>query len=158
MWLNFLERDATLVQTQHMATFSTPVGDALYGCFHASDSTPLKPRSFRARALKPHDSPRVRLKPRQAAALAASCAANGIDPVAGAKVPRRMVACGEELIIEYGCGQDLIKRGIAGLIGATDPWDEVLVLTQEGAAFIQSAFTASQWVAAKTLLASEPRA
>src|SRR3546814_11087091 len=83
------------------------------------------PRSTRTATLFPYttlfrSSPR-QPKPRNAFALVASAAANGIMVTHGAQIPRRFMYEGVDAIIEHGVARDIIKAGIASLITAIDP-------------------------------------
>src|SRR3546814_19278016 len=90
------------------------------------------PRSTRTATLFPYttlfrSSPR-QPKPRNAFALVASAAANGIMVTHGAQIPRRFMYEGVDAIIENGVARDIINAGIASMIPAIDPRDEMFTL------------------------------
>ncbi len=101
-------------------------------------SVPIKQLgSLSCEALTPHPSPR---KPtaRQAAALAASALTNRVLIEAGAQLPRRITFEGFDGLIENGVGRDILKSGLADLINAAAPKDEVFILTPAGLAAIRT--------------------
>ena len=101
-------------------------------------SVPIKQLgSLSFEVLTPHPSPR---KPtaRQAAALAASGLANRVLIEAGALLPRRIAFEGFDGLIENGVGRDILKSGLADLIAAAAPKDEVFILTPAGLAAIRA--------------------
>lgn len=103
------------------------------------DSVPVKPISQLKPILAttPHPSPR-QPKPRNAYALVASAAAHGVTLTAGARIPRRFTFEGVEGIIENGVARDILKAGVATLEPATNPKDEVFVVTENQARLIAS--------------------
>lgn len=68
---------------------------------------------------------------RQAAALAASAAANGVMLNEACTLTRRVEVDGVKGFIENGVSCDILVSGMATLISASDPLDEVFELTAE---------------------------
>lgn len=95
-------------------------------------SVPIKPISQIARILPttPHPNPRNPTK-RSAYALIASASANGITLTPGCTIPRCFTYLGVQGIIENGVSRDILKAGMADLITASDPQDELFTLDEE---------------------------
>jgi uncharacterized protein len=92
------------------------------------ESVVLKPRSrFIARPTLAHPSKRSPSL-RQAVALAATAAANGIVLQAGARLPRSVVIEDVEGFVENGVSCDIAKSGLATVIDAAAPTDEVFMI------------------------------
>jgi hypothetical protein len=92
------------------------------------DSVVLKPTTrFRPRPTLPHPSPR---KPslRQAVALAATAAANGVVLTGGARLPRSVEVEEVRGFVENGVSCDIAKSGMARVLPAPDPAQEVFML------------------------------
>lgn len=70
---------------------------------------------------------------RQAAALAATAAANGIPLDGPARLPRRVVVDGVDAFVENGVARDIVTSGMATIIHASNPSDEHFELTQKQA-------------------------
>lgn len=101
-------------------------------------SVPIKQLgSLSFEALTPHPSPR-KATARQAAALAASALTNRVLIEAGAFLPRRITFEGFDGLVENGVGRDILKSGLADLINAAAPKDEVFILTSAGLAAIRA--------------------
>jgi len=90
------------------------------------DSVPIKPVSQMNRILPstPHPNPR-RASARCAYALIASAIAHGMTLEAGMLIPRSFTYEGVEAIIENGVSRDILKAGMAKLIVASSPSDEM---------------------------------
>jgi hypothetical protein len=92
------------------------------------ESVVLKPHArFRPKPTLPHPSPR---KPslRQAVALAATAAANGVVLTGGARLPRSVEVDGVRGFVENGVSCDIAKSGMATVAPASDPAAETFVL------------------------------
>lgn len=70
---------------------------------------------------------------RQAAALAASAAANGIMLDGACTLARRVEVDGIKGFVENGVSCDILVSGMANVIGASDPLDETFELSAEQA-------------------------
>jgi len=79
-----------------------------------------------------------KLSLRQAVAVVASAAANGIDMTGACRIPRRLVVDGVEGLIENGVACDLLTSNAATVDAAPDPANECLVLTSRQSAAITS--------------------
>lgn len=66
---------------------------------------------------------------RQAVALAAAAAANGVFLSEGCIIPRRVAVDGVEGLIENGVACDILTSGLGTLVEAVDARDEAFVLT-----------------------------
>ncbi len=100
-------------------------------------SVPIKQvGSLSFELLTPHPSSR-RPSARQAAALAASAIANRVVLRDQAVVPRRMALDGYTYLIENGVGRDILRSGMAELVGAAHPEAEAFRLTRLGLAAIE---------------------
>lgn len=93
------------------------------------ESVPIKPLSQLKpiRHSTPHPQPR-QLKHRLTYALIASAAAHGLNFSASTNIPRCFSYKGVVGIIENGVSRDILKAGLATLISAKDPRDEVYEL------------------------------
>ena len=92
------------------------------------DSVVLKPHArFRPKPTLPHPSPR---KPslRQAVALAATAAANGVVLTGGARLPRTVTVDGVRGFVENGVACDIAKSWMAQVMTAPEPAQEVFML------------------------------
>jgi uncharacterized protein len=97
------------------------------------DSIVLKPVSrFRPRPTMPHPKKKTPSL-RQAIALAATAAANGVVLVAGARLPRAVVVDGIRGVVENGVSCRIMGSGMATVISAADPADEVFLLSESQA-------------------------
>ncbi|MGY6517736.1 MAG: GIY-YIG nuclease family protein [Lysobacteraceae bacterium] len=95
-------------------------------------SVPVRPL---ATTLVAHSAPhRVCRKPskRMAAALAASAIANRVLIEPGAVIPRKLFVEDAPMVIENGVASDLLRAGLAQLIGAANPRDESFLLSGVG--------------------------
>lgn len=92
-------------------------------------SVPIKPVNQMTRILPttPHPNPRSPTA-RCAAALIASASAHGVRIEPGARIPRTFTYQGVDGIIENGVARDLLKAGMASLLPADDPRDEIFSL------------------------------
>lgn len=70
---------------------------------------------------------------RQAAALAASAAANGISLDGACRIPRRVTVDGVAGLVENGVACDILTSGLATIVTAQDPSDECFDLSDEQA-------------------------
>lgn len=70
---------------------------------------------------------------RQAAALTASAAANGVVLEGACTLPRRVEVDGVNGFLENGVSCDILVSGMATVIGAPDPLDEVFELSADQA-------------------------
>lgn len=93
------------------------------------ESVPIKPTNQMSRILPttPHPNKR-RPTARCAYALIASAAAHGLPFISGVCIPRSFNYDGVEGIIENGVARDLVKAGMATLLSADDPRDEIFEL------------------------------
>jgi len=96
------------------------------------ESVPIKPVNQMSRILPttPHPNKR-RPTARCAYALIASAAAHGLPFDSDVCIPRSFTYEGVEGIIENGVARDLVKAGMATLIPADDPRDEVFKLNAQ---------------------------
>jgi hypothetical protein len=94
-------------------------------------SVPVKPKKQMSRILPttPHPKPRSPTS-RCAYALIASAVATGTQLTAEALLPRSFNYMGVEAIIENGVARDILKAGMAQLIGGRDASDEQFALTE----------------------------
>ena len=101
------------------------------------DSVPVKPLSQLrpVRPTTPHPNARDP-KPRNAYALVASAAAHAVRIEASARIPRCFTYDGVAAIIENGVARDILKAGVATLIPAADPRDEVFALDERQARMV----------------------
>lgn len=95
-------------------------------------SVPVKPIGQITRILpsSPHPSPRTPTL-RCAYALIASALASGQQFVPGVTLPRAFSYEGVEAIIENGVSRDILKAGMASLIGNTNPAAEAFCLSEQ---------------------------
>ncbi len=97
------------------------------------DSVVLKPEGrFRPKPTLPHPSKRAPSL-RQAVALAASAAANGIVLTGGARLPREVVVDEVPGLLENGVSCDIAKSGMATVLAAQNPANEVFLLNESQA-------------------------
>jgi len=96
------------------------IGDVRSICIKVSNR-------FKPRPTLPHPSKRAPT-PRQAYALVASAAANSVILEPGCHIPRRLVVENVEGLIENGVCCDIARSGMATLVSASDPRDEVFTL------------------------------
>jgi hypothetical protein len=68
---------------------------------------------------------------RQAAALVASAAANGIPMSTGGDIPRKVTIRGVRGFVENGVSCDVMTSGMATVIPASNPADEIFQLTSD---------------------------
>lgn len=95
------------------------------------DSVVVKPVSqFRARPTQKYPNKTMGPSLRQAVALVASAAANGIRMDRGCRIPRRLEVQGVAGLIENGVACDILTSGMGDLIAAPQPSDEVFSLTE----------------------------
>ncbi len=73
---------------------------------------------------------------RQAAALAATAAANGVPLDGPARLPRRVAVNGGEAFVENGVARDIVTSNMAAIVPADNPADESFDLTREQAAAV----------------------
>jgi hypothetical protein len=100
-------------------------------------SVPVKPIGQITRILPttPHPQPRSPT-PRCAYALIASASASGQQLVPGVVLPRTFSYQGVAAIIENGVSRDILKAGMASLIGAPDPAGEGYLLSADNIAVL----------------------
>ena len=100
-------------------------------------SVPVKPIDQITRILPttPHPQPRSPT-PRCAYALIASASASGQQLVPGVVLPRTFSYQGVAAIIENGVSRDILKAGMASLIGAPDPAGEGYLLSADNIAVL----------------------
>lgn len=77
-----------------------------------------------------------KLSLRQAVAVAASAAANGISMAGECRIPRRLVVDGVEGLVENGVACDLLTSNAVSIEAAADPADECFRLSAQQAAAI----------------------
>lgn len=99
-------------------------------------SVVLKPARFTARPTVRYPSKSMKLSERQAVAVIASAAANGIDMSGACRVPRRVVVDAVEGVVENGVACDLLTSNAVSVEGAANPADEHFVLSALQAAAI----------------------
>ncbi|RVJ33849.1 GIY-YIG nuclease family protein [Sinorhizobium medicae] len=93
-------------------------------------SVVLKPLSqFTPRPTAPYPSKTMRPSLRQAVALVASAAANGISMERQCVIPRRVSIRGVEGCIENGVASDIVTSGMATLRSAPAPRDECFAMS-----------------------------
>lgn len=98
----------------------------------AMKSVILKPLGqFTPRKTQPYPQKTMSFTQRQAAALLASAAANGISLDSECVIPRRVLVEGVAGFVENGVSCDIITSGIGTLIPADNPADECFQLTSE---------------------------
>lgn len=73
---------------------------------------------------------------RQAVAVVASAAANGITIEGACRVPRKLTVDGVAGLIENGVACDLLTSNAVSVDAATDPGDECFVLTAQQSAAV----------------------
>lgn len=101
-------------------------------------SVSLKPASeFKAKPLTPNRIPRA-FSERQAATLAASAIKNRVLLKGGARIPRRLLGNGIELVIENGAGGDILKSGMATLTSDSVPGNETFLVGTKAIDYIVS--------------------
>jgi hypothetical protein len=88
---------------------------------------------FVARPTQPYPSKSMTPTVRQAAALVASAAVNGLSMEAGCCIPRRVVVEGVAGLIENGVACDIVTSGFGTVRPAIDPTTEVFDLTADQA-------------------------
>lgn len=97
-------------------------------------SVVLKPLGqFRPKPTQPYPSKAMSLTVRQAAALVASAAANGVSLSGGAELPRTIWVDGVAGFVENGVSCDLVTSGVVKLISAEDPANERFMLSSDEA-------------------------
>lgn len=82
----------------------------------------------------PHKSRKLSL--RQAVAVAASAAANGIHMAGMCRIPRKLIVDGVEGLVENGVACDLLTSDAASIEAAADPVDECFRLSAQQATAI----------------------
>ncbi len=94
----------------------------------------LKPISqFRPRPTQKYPGKTMGLTLRQAAALVASAAANGLAMDGPCDIPRQVTVEGVQGFVENGVSCDIMTSGAATLLLAANPADEIFQLTAERA-------------------------
>lgn len=97
-------------------------------------SVVLKPISqFVVRPTRPYPGKTMGPTQRQMVALVASAAANGINLDSACTIPRRAEVLGVRGMIENGVSCDIATSGVASVIAAANPRDEVFNLTADQA-------------------------
>lgn len=94
-------------------------------------SVVLKPARFTTRPTIRYPSKSMKLSERQAVAVIASAAANGIDMSGACRVPRRVVVDAVEGVVENGVACDLLTSNAVSVEGAVNPADEHFVLSAQ---------------------------
>jgi hypothetical protein len=98
------------------------------------DSVVIKPvGQFIARPTVRFPNKARSLSLRQAVAIVASAAANGIAMDDGCRIPRRLVVDGVSGLVENGVSCDLLTSGAVGILAAIDPADECFDLSSQQA-------------------------
>jgi len=101
------------------------------------DSVVVKPmKQFIARPTVRFPNKSRKLSLRQAVAIIASAAANGIIVQGACRIPRKMTVDGVAGLVENGVACDLLTSNAASIDAAADPGDECFVLTAQQAAAI----------------------
>jgi hypothetical protein len=97
-------------------------------------SVVIKPSGqFVARPTLPYPQKSMELTLRQAVALAAAAAANGVFLSETCVIPRRVTVEGVNGLVENGVACDIITSGSGALISAPDPGDEAFRLSSDQA-------------------------
>lgn len=98
------------------------------------DSVVLKPvNRFKPRPTKPYPTKKIGVGLRQAIALATSAAANGIQLTSACELPRRVQVEDVMGFVENGVSCDIATSGMAKVMLADNPADEVFCLTSQQA-------------------------
>jgi len=84
---------------------------------------------FVARPTQRYPNKSMRPSVRQAAAIVASAAVNGISMDEACRIPRRVVVDGVAGLVENGVACDILTSGLAAVIAARNPVDECFDLT-----------------------------
>jgi hypothetical protein len=101
------------------------------------DSVVVKPiGQFIARPTVRFPDKSRKLSPRQAVAVVASAAANGIIMDGECRIPRKLVVDGMAGLVENGVACDLLTSGAVSIETAADPANECFLLSPEQAAAI----------------------
>ena len=105
--------------------------------FCAVDSNPIKPLSQYARSVSTLHKNRTFIgrKPRNSGALVAMAVAQEVIIQNGAELSRRFSFDGIDMILENGCGRDMLVNGMIELLDTT-PKHERLRITPAGADFV----------------------
>lgn len=105
--------------------------------FSEVKSTPIKPTSSYERSVstlhKNRDS--IGMKPRNSGALVAMAVAQEVVIQPGAELSRRFSVEGTDMILENGCGRDMIVNGMIDLVDDT-PKHETIRITASGVDYI----------------------
>ncbi len=97
-------------------------------------SVVLKPSSrFKPRPTQVFPRVRRSFSPRQAIALAATAAANGIVLNGGARLPRSVMIDEVSGFVENGVSCDIATSGLATVVASSDPADEMFILSSDQA-------------------------
>ncbi|MBL0402897.1 GIY-YIG nuclease family protein [Microvirga aerilata] len=100
-------------------------------------SVVLKPtEQFVARPTQRYPNKSMAPSLRQAVALVASAAANGIALDGGCNIPRRVVVEGVSGLVENGVACDVVTSGLGALIPNANPADECFQLTADQARIV----------------------
>lgn len=101
------------------------------------DSVVVKPvGQFIARPTVRFPNKSRKLSLRQAVAVVASAASNGISMAGGCRIPRKLIVDGVEGLVENGVACDLLTSGAVSIDPAADPADECFLLSAQQAAAI----------------------
>jgi len=104
------------------------------------DSVVVKPvGQFIARPTVRFPNKSRKLSLRQAVAVAASAAANGISMAGECRIPRKLVIDGVEGLVENGVACDLLTSNAVSIEAAVDPADECFLVSAQQAAAIVGA-------------------
>ncbi len=101
------------------------------------DSVVVKPvGQFIARPTVRFPNKSRKLSLRQAVAVVASAASNGISIAGECRIPRKLVVDGVEGLVENGVACDLLTSGAVSIDSAADPADECFLLSAQQSAAI----------------------
>ncbi|GJD87672.1 hypothetical protein BHAOGJBA_1177 [Methylobacterium hispanicum] len=129
-------------RAKHQATLSGSPGDnperavinAFVNNISRMNSVVIKPsRQFVARQTQSYPNKSMNASVRQAVAISASAASNGILLGADCIIPRKVVVEGIDGLIENGVSCDIVTSGLGSLIAAEHPSDESFHLSSRQA-------------------------
>ena len=116
-------------------------------------SIPIKPISFQATPLSPENSGGRGVTSREATTLLIAAQASGCRLEPGNIAPRAFSVFDEEWIIGNGCGQDIVRSGLAEVRPGAAPRDDGFVLS---ARFVQWVETHARRGRLDAFMAAEP--
>lgn len=118
----------------------------LFGIEDKRVSVPIKKGTRSIRSLVPENSSVKVVTPRQVTALAVAALAQNLEFRAGVQIERVFQYGGCQWAIENGCGQDIIKSGVAELICGESPVDDQFILNIKAIEWVTVRIFENTWL------------